>query len=264
MVGLAFPAAACINTFDSNIRMRLAAGDAAEAAAIAARLESDYRKEGSLARGNDLAVAKLLLGQYEDAIELLQQIEQRFPGYAVVAANLGTAYELSGHDEEALIWIREGVRRDPNEHRGSEWLHVLILEAKLALARDPAWLQSNTVLGLDFGNDLEPRSPGAMPLNEAGAPRSKLDVMNSIHYQLSERTKFVRAPNAIIADLYAAAGDLAFEGSKHRGAGWWLEFSRAESNYQKARVYGPARAALVDARLLFVKEQTDAAPPTSN
>jgi len=45
--------------------------------------------------------------------------------------DLGTAYELAGKNEPALRWIREGLRRNPNSHKGTEWLHVKILEAKI-------------------------------------------------------------------------------------------------------------------------------------
>jgi hypothetical protein len=53
-----------------------------------------------------------------------------------VAANLGTALELLGNKEEALHWIREGIRRNPQSHEGTEWLHAKILEAKIAAQKD--------------------------------------------------------------------------------------------------------------------------------
>ena len=59
-------------------------------------------------------------------------LERRYPGHHETAANLGTALELAGHDAPALQWIRIGIRRNADEHYGSEWLHVRILEAKIA------------------------------------------------------------------------------------------------------------------------------------
>jgi len=80
---------------------------------------------------SDLAVAFVHQGKYSEAIALLQELERRYPGKYQVAANLGTAFELSGDNKQALQWIREGIRRNPKSHEGTEWLHVAILEAKL-------------------------------------------------------------------------------------------------------------------------------------
>ena len=45
----------------------------------------------------------------------------------------------------------ECLKRNAQSHYGTEWLHELILEAKIALAYDPTWLQTHTVLRIDFG-----------------------------------------------------------------------------------------------------------------
>ncbi len=62
---------------------------------------------------NDYAVALVYLGRYDEAISLLQRLEKETPGHYATAANLGTAYELSGNNELALKWIKEGIRRNP-------------------------------------------------------------------------------------------------------------------------------------------------------
>jgi tetratricopeptide (TPR) repeat protein len=109
---------------------------------------------------NDYAVALILSEDHTKTIDVLERLEKDEPGLYMTAANLGTAYELAGDAATALKWSREGIRRDPNSHYGTEWLHVRILEAKLALAEDPQWLDSHTVLGADFGPGLLPvRTP---------------------------------------------------------------------------------------------------------
>ncbi len=246
LAGVAVPSAACINTFESEIRRYQSIGDDAGVAGEIAKLEAGYRKDRSLEHTNDLAVARLLTRRNADAIELLNEAEKRFPGRAIVAANLGTAYELSGKDAEALRWIREGVSRDPKEHFGSEWLHVKILEAKLELAKDPDWLETHTVLGISFGKEELPVMPKSLPLNEKGAERAPKDIGEAIWYQLQERTKFVRPPDAIVADLYAAYGDLVYASATP--SNYDLYLGDPGALYSSALRYGPANASRTELR----------------
>jgi tetratricopeptide (TPR) repeat protein len=246
LLGFVAPVGACINTFDTLIPGYIASGNQAGVAEEIAKLEAAYRKEPNLHHTNDLAVGRLLTGRHSEAISLLTDAEKRFPGQAIVAANLGTAYELSGNDAEALRWIREGVRRDPQEHRGTEWLHVKILEAKIALSRDPEWLKTNTVLGLNFGDAAVPVMPTMLPPNEKGKARTPAEIGHAISYQLYERTKFVGPPNPVIADLYAARGDLSFAAGRPTGDA--DSIGDPAYDYEEALKYAPARQALVRQR----------------
>ena len=246
LVVIAGPAAACINTVDSVILRLQANHDDAGVAAEIAKLEAKYKKAPSLSSINDLAVGRLLTRRYPQAIELLNEAEKLFPGEAIVAANLGTAFELAGNDTEALRWIREGVQRDPKEHFGTEWLHVKILEAKLALARDPDWLKSNTVLGVSFGNADIPVMPEILSTDDTGRVRTPKSLHDAIWYQLKERTKFVRPPDAVVADLYAAQGDLEFAYGKRVDEKHPL--GRPPNAYEQALKYGAANRTLVELR----------------
>src|SRR4029077_1629809 len=98
---------------------------------------------------SDYAVSLVYVGKTKEAVELLQSLEKEQPGTYIVAANLGTALELLGNNEEALHWIREGIRRNPQSHEGTEWLHAKIIEAKIAQEKDPNYFKSHSVLELD-------------------------------------------------------------------------------------------------------------------
>jgi hypothetical protein len=74
---------------------------------------------------------------------------------------------LTGKNEKALRWIREGLRRNPNSHSETEWLHVLILEAKIAAAKDPEWIKTHSVLALDFGNSDTAVLPSRFPSGQS-------------------------------------------------------------------------------------------------
>ena len=99
-------------------------------------MESDLRSSTNFTDRSDYAVALMYLGRHQEAVTLLHQLEAERPGEYFVAGNLGTAYELTGKNEEALRWIREAIRRNPAAHEGTEWLHAKILEAKIAQQKD--------------------------------------------------------------------------------------------------------------------------------
>lgn len=235
---LAAPAFACINAFDEKVEA-VRNSDAGGAAKALAELEKSYAAQPTLETGNDLAVARILTGQYAEAIALLREVDTRFPGNAKVAANLGTALELAGNDAEALEWIRKGVERDASEHFGSEWLHARIIEAKIALAKDPNWLANNHVLALDFGKADVPVVPEILPITKEGRLNGGDDLVEDIVYQLDERRKFVQPPDAVVADLAASLGDLLYAGFD----------ADPRDAYELALTYGASNSALIRARI---------------
>lgn len=159
---------------------------------------------------NDHAVTLLHLGRTREAITLLLEIERLRPGAYVTAANLGTAYELEGDDRTALRWIREGIRRNPDAHDGTEWLHVRILTAKLAQATDSRWLAGHSVLGIDFGAAAIPKRPSQLPAGNDGKAVTLVQLNEALWYQLEERYQFVRPPDPIVAALLLEWANLQF------------------------------------------------------
>lgn len=150
---------------------------------------------------NDYAVTLMHIGKAADAIPILRKLEAEAPGTYITAVNLGTAYELSGDAMQGLRWIREGIRRNRNAHNGTEWLHVRILEAKVALASDAKWLEKSSVLGLDFGKGVVPRRPSSWPKDNSGKPATPERVVDALYYQLNERLEFVKPPDPLVGDL---------------------------------------------------------------
>jgi len=148
----------------------------------------------------EYAAALLFAGRNNEAVGVLEKLETEKPGDYVVAANLGTAYELSGDNAKALHWIEESIRRNSDAHDGTEWLHAEILKAKLAQERDPDYFKKHSVLNLnaeELGENIK--------INDRSLSRDEL--MRAIQYQLKERLQFVKPPDAPVASLlfdYAA------------------------------------------------------------
>lgn len=237
LILFAEPALACVNTYESDILVMMYRGDREEIAQTVRKLEAENAKAPSIQSKNDLAVAYIISGKYEDAVTLLTDLEKEHPGLSRTASNLGTALELSGNNSEALGWIEEGIARDPGDHQGTEWLHARILEAKVALEKDPAWLETHDVLGVDFGSETQPRMPAALRVDRLGRPSSLEEIEKAMDYQLRERLKFVTAPDPIVANLYRARADIAY-----------LQKTPLASDYYHAAIYFGAKDDLTKRR----------------
>jgi tetratricopeptide (TPR) repeat protein len=215
LLAMALPARACINETGTNLRGEqihplFHAGQklkpylvtpTSKAALIdrTGHVVETARKQPSFYSLNDLAAVLIRHGRLTEAVSLLQFLERKYPGHYETASNVGTAYELMGRNEDALKWIREGVKRNPGDHFGTEWLHVHILKAKLG--RVPPAAAGRSILNLDFGNDVMPRRPTGLPDGNAGKPLSLFAVGHAVRFQLLERIAFVAAPDAMVAGL---------------------------------------------------------------
>jgi len=189
---------------------------------------------------SDRAAFLIYTGEPKAAITILEAIEKEKPGEYIVAANLGTAYELAGDDAQARRWIERSIELNPESHYGTEWLHVLILNAKLARKADPGWLQHRSVLGIDFGDADLPANPPPTKDKQ----RTLDSVRSALEYQLHERLYFAKPPDPIVADLLFDLGNvLALTAS----------LEHAVVVYEKALEYGPERPELVRQRLAAAK-----------
>jgi tetratricopeptide (TPR) repeat protein len=204
-----------------------------------ARPSPDFRTR------NDYAVALMHLGEAKLAIPILRAIENERAGSYINAANLGTAYELAGDDREALRWIREAIRRNAQAHDGTEWLHVRILEAKIALAAEPTWLANHSILGVDFGDRVVPKTPAALPRGNHGKAVRLDDLKYALWYQLDERYQFVRPPNVVVASLLFDWANVMFRTDA---------LESAEALYRESLRYGAPRRHIADARLRRVRQ----------
>lgn len=152
---------------------------------------------------SNYAATLVYKGEYAKAVEIFEELEKSHPGEYIIAANLGTAYELSGDNEKALKWISEGIHRNPKSHYGTEWLHIKILEAKIELAKDPNWLKTHSVLGLNFENEARPKMPWQWPEGQ-----DVKSTQEALEYQLHERLEFVKPPDPIVGELLGDLGNI--------------------------------------------------------
>jgi tetratricopeptide (TPR) repeat protein len=214
---------ACINDFENN-RMRDSRFGALKPTQYISNLKAGFEPvekselaakksaadSGSFEKKSDYAVALIKLGRSKEAIAILEPLAAEHPTEYIIAANLGTAYELVGENAKALEWIQKGVKLNPESHEGTEWLHVKILEAKIAHEKDPNWFKKNSILGLDFGKDATPKIDeiSITVMENKGDEKPLTATQKALEYQLHERLGFVKQRDAVVADLLFTLGNI--------------------------------------------------------
>lgn len=162
-------------------------------------LEKGYKDTKELDYLSDKGFVLIILGRYDEAIELYKKIEAMEPGRYSTASNIGTAYELIGNNIEALKWIEKAMKINPNSHSSSEWIHLNILKVKI---KGDQYISSKNLIGQDFGNEKYPRSNLNM---------DELQLLKmQIYYQLNERMSFVKPKDKIVAQLLFDLGNISF------------------------------------------------------
>jgi tetratricopeptide (TPR) repeat protein len=141
------------------------------------------------------ALELIYSGHSNEAIPLLQKAEETTPGDYSIAANLGTAFELVGDNKSALKWIQTAMQRNPSSHQGTEWVHVLILEAKLRDATKPGSSLSTPLI------PVPERIDAKTSIMVGGVSRSATTVREALYHQLYERMLFVKPKDPYVSDL---------------------------------------------------------------
>jgi tetratricopeptide (TPR) repeat protein len=153
-------------------------------------LDSVYKRTKNLDYLTDKGLVMIIAGEYQKAIDLYLQIEKIKPGRYSTASNIGTAYELTGNNEQALKWISRAITINPASHKNSEWIHVNILKLKI---NKKIAVSALSLIGIDFGQEERPRSILSKPELEK--------LADALFYQLNERMSFIKPKDQIIAQL---------------------------------------------------------------
>ncbi|MES2555032.1 MAG: tetratricopeptide repeat protein [Bacteroidota bacterium] len=202
-------------------------------------LEKKLQMKPSLQLMSDYALNLVRAGKVKEALVLFEKLVAKYPNEYALQANLGTTYELTGENELALKHIKRGLELNPNSHQGSEWVHVKIPEAKIAMENNPKYLNNHTVLSLTSGKEQSEKTGKQLMI------------------QLKERFPFCKGPDAVMADLFHDLGDCYSETKS---------YEYAKAFYQIALEYYGSKDAKVnqkieEARILRTKyEDTPIVP----
>lgn len=168
---------------------------------------------------SDFAWYELRVGSKRNAVRLLERLYAQHPDEYNIVANLGTAYEVTGRNQQALVLLKKAVAINPASHHGSEWIHVNILEQKLKAKPD-----YSRITGLKADADYASWLTG----KAYDKPIIPDSLMVQLAYQLHERISFIRPQDPVVGRLILDFADLVA-----------IARSRQEANefYQKAVSY---------------------------
>jgi tetratricopeptide (TPR) repeat protein len=169
--------------------------------------DSLYKATNDLGYLSDKGILLIILGRYEEAIKIYLDIEKIEPNKYSTASNIGTAYELSGQNENALKWIKRAIEIDPKSHNGSEWLHVKILEAKI---KGSSFYTSKFLINTDFGKD-------SLPITSL-SKQELHKLSDALYFQLNERISFVAPKDIIVGQLLFELGNISILLGRHADA----------------------------------------------
>lgn len=157
--------------------------------AIIKELRKLYKETNDIDYLSDVGVVLILQKKYNEAIKLYNQIEKTHPNRYSTASNLGTIYELTGDNINALKWIEKSVKINTKSHNGSEWIHVNILKAKV----NGLNFSSQNIINTDFSFESFPKTD--LTKNNLSSLRFQ------IYFQLNERMSFIKEKDKSIAVL---------------------------------------------------------------
>lgn len=178
-------------------------------------LKQGYQKNKDVDYLSDQGYVLILLGKYQEAIDLYKNIELTHPNRYSTASNMGTAYELIGNNKEALEWIQKSVKISSKSHFYSEWIHVNILKAKI---KGEKHVTSNSLIEQDFGKGNFPKT--------TLAEHTLKGLREQIYYQLNERMSFVEPKDKIVAQLLFDLGNISYLLKDKEGANEVYELSK--------------------------------------
>ncbi len=151
----------------------------------------------SLQRGcNDLVIALLYAKRTAEALTLSTQLLAKYPEDYNVVITHAAALELSGRPADAIPFMKKAIGLNPDSHRGSEWIHLNLLEQRVrgTVPSDP-W----SLIGVDLRPDSALMAPDSVDLRQ---------LAKQVHYQVNDRLFFTPANDPLFGALLFAYADL--------------------------------------------------------
>jgi tetratricopeptide (TPR) repeat protein len=195
---------------------------------------------------SDKSVALIKLRKVKEAQKILLNLYEKAPNEYNFVINLATSYELTGDVDKALMLTKKGLEINKNSHRGSEWFHVKVLEAKQKMKNNPDWIKENKVLDVELKTLKADKTTVGIQ-----------EIISDIGYQLTERVPFSPQNDILLANIFNEYGDILSEFSVEMA---YVAYGIGEK-YDNTKVFGMASK---KARILSLIEKYDLKVPNIN
>ena len=113
----------------------------------------------------DLGALSIRLGQPQKAVNGLRVAARQNPDHFRLAANLGTAWQLSGDLTQAALALEEAVRLAPAAFKEAESLHLKLARERTSDGKRPALLLDN-LFGVNYVGETGKPEPGTIAASE--------------------------------------------------------------------------------------------------
>ena len=120
------------------------------------------RSSNSRGARNDIAVACLMIGRYDEALAELNTLEKYYPGKFETLANFAALYRATGDYGRSIEYSVKALRLNPEGNLGVGQYHLKMLRFLESTSGPGAKVPTNSFLGFpysDFPNSISPDNP---------------------------------------------------------------------------------------------------------
>jgi hypothetical protein len=148
----------------------------------------------------DLGAIYLRLGEPAKAVNLLRPAQRQYPNHFHLAANLGTAWQMSGDLAQALACLEQAVRLAPGKHLQAEEYHLKLIRGRLGKSQN-----LDDLFGIRYVNEEGAYKPGRLAAAEKKKlPLKAVAVVQQLALWLPADPKLLWQ----LAELASAHGDI--------------------------------------------------------
>ncbi len=187
---------------------------------------------------SDIAVCELKLGLFEKGLRTFVSLNKSHPKEYRIISNLGTAYELVGKLDSALKYIEKGYEMNKSSHRGSQYVHVLILKAKIGFKKDVNYFKTNSIFNTNMEESITLKSKYYVNLRRREF---------HIKHQLEERLPFTPKTDIVMGQILKELGDLQ---------AYCYSMRNGYKSYQLAKRYDP-KSVILDRRITRLESKSE-------
>ncbi|HEX4612218.1 MAG TPA: hypothetical protein VH092_28750 [Urbifossiella sp.] len=203
----------------------------------------------------DLGAALIRLGRPADAVAVLRPAGRRFPDHFRTAANLGTAWHLTGDLDPAAAALADAVRLAPDKFRRGEEYHLKLVRLRAAEGRAALRpMAPDDLFGVRYGGEpgtLAPAELAKLPADDVAVVQHlalSLPADGRLLWQLGELANArgdVRTAAAVldgcVTEFNMSAPDLRAHRAAYRAAADALAKQPGHEGHRGTIVFRSAR-----------------------